>query len=78
MYNYGSITKVQSYTRKNITSLLPFALLRVKQCQWQQTRDIFSGIAWYFGDNDLSYEPLISLRIQMRARDLQYLIRILA
>ena len=24
-----------------------------EQCQRQQTSDIFCGIAWYYGDNDL-------------------------
>ena len=41
---------------------------------WQQTIDIFSGIAWYYGDNDSSYEPSISLHVQIQARhDLPYL-----
>ena len=37
-------------------NLLPSVLLRVRTqvtIQWQQMSGIFSGIAWYYGDNDL-------------------------
>ena len=48
-------------------SLLPSVLLQVQMA----TRDIFAGIAWYYGGNDFikymyMYEPSISLHVQMQ------------
>ena len=55
-YDKMIITIVSSYTRKNITRLLPLALLlMLRTCN--NTNDnklvIFSGIALYYGDNDI-------------------------
>ena len=56
LYDKIIITIVPRYTRKNITCLLPLALLLVlRTCN--NTNDnklmIFSGIALYYGDNDI-------------------------
>ena len=48
------MTIVTSYTRKNITRLLPLALLLVlRTCNNTDSNKlvILSGIAWYYGDN---------------------------
>ena len=48
------ITIVPSYTRKSITHLLPLALLLVLHTRNNTDGNkfvIFSGIAWYYGDN---------------------------
>ena len=45
-------------------------------CEQQQTSDIFYGIAWYYGDYHTN--PRFHWTVRRSARDLYYLIRILA
>ena len=57
LHYYIIITIVQSYTEKYyITSLLPSVLLRVRSMSNNANSNkrviFFSGIAWYYGDND--------------------------
>ena len=57
LHYYIIITIVQSYTEKYyITSLLPSVLLRVRSMSNNANGNkrviFFSGIAWYYGDND--------------------------
>ena len=53
---------------ENITSLLPSVLLRVCNTNNNANGNKRSGIAWYHGDNDFSYEPLISLCVQTQCK----------
>ena len=53
-YDKIIITIVRSYTGKNITRLLPLALLLVLRTRNNTDGNklvIFSGMAWYYGDN---------------------------
>ena len=65
-YDKIIITIVPSYTGKNITRLLPLALLLVLRTRNNTDGNklvIFSGIALYYGDNYIIYHDIIMIFI---------------
>ena len=75
------ITIVQSYSEKHhdFVAVCILWVCSTSNCQWQQTSDIFSGIAWYYGDNDFIMHTNLRFHCTFRCSmcDLQYLMRIL-